>query len=94
MEKEMTKQTTTADPLAGLRLLSFKKVRELTTFSGQQIRIMAKQDKFPRPIQLAQRRIAFVEVEVLDWLRQRAQQRRTPSAWVSAADEAEAGAMA
>jgi prophage regulatory protein len=80
----MTKQDKTADPLDGLRLLSFKKVRELTTFSAQMLRIMAKDGRFPRPIQLGQKRIAFIERDVHDWLRQRAQaQRQTPAAWMA-----------
>jgi predicted DNA-binding transcriptional regulator AlpA len=78
----MTKHNLPAsDPLAGLRLLSFKRVRELTTFSGQQIRVMAKQGRFPKPIQISDYRVAFLEVEVVDWLRQQQSQRATPAAW-------------
>lgn len=89
----MTKINLPADPLAGLRLLSFKKVRELTTFSGQQIRVMAKQGRFPRPIQISDYRVAFLESEIIDWLRQQHSRRPTPAAWQPDA-QSEAGVTA
>jgi prophage regulatory protein len=74
--------------------MSVGQAAELTTFSKQQLRLMAKRDLFPQPIQLSARRVAFIEAEVLDWLRNRQSHRPTPVAWQSIADGNEVSATA
>ena len=56
------------------RMLSLKKVSEYTTFSSSTIYDMMDENSkrydptFPKQVQLSQKRVAWVESEICDWL--------------------------
>jgi predicted DNA-binding transcriptional regulator AlpA len=93
METEMTKKTDQAPELmTALRLLKPSQVTKLTTVSKPQLRLLAKRGEFPQPMQISTKRIAFLESEVLDWIRQH-RARPALRTW-QAEDGAEASATA
>lgn len=50
------------------RFLSSKSVETLTTFSRSTLDRMVAAGEFPRPVQISQRRKAYPEAAVHDWL--------------------------
>lgn len=52
-------------------LMSPKEVARETSLTRQLIAMMAKAGEFPAPVQLSERRTAYVRAEVLAWLQQR-----------------------
>lgn len=50
------------------RLMSPKQAAEATTFSRTMLSVMAEAGMFPKPVQLGERRIAFVRAEVEAWI--------------------------
>lgn len=50
------------------RLMSPKEAAEATTFSRTMLALMAEAGAFPKPVQLGERRIAFVRSEVNNWI--------------------------
>jgi predicted DNA-binding transcriptional regulator AlpA len=57
--------------LAAQQLLSMRQVTALTTYSRASIYRLVADGRFPRPLKLGQTKIAFREVEVVDWLNSR-----------------------
>ena len=60
-----------ADRVAAIRVISIRRVVELTSLSKGSVRNLLKEGAFPRPVQLAKRRIGWREHEVLSWLEAR-----------------------
>lgn len=50
------------------RLMSPKEAAEATTMSRVLLARMAKENRFPQPVQIGVKRIAFVRSEVTDWV--------------------------
>lgn len=50
------------------RLMTPKEAAEATTFSRTMLTLMAEAGKFPQPVPLGERRIAFVRAEVESWI--------------------------
>lgn len=50
------------------RLMTPKEAAEATTFSRPMLSLLAAEGKFPRPVPLGERRIAFVRAEVMAWI--------------------------
>ncbi|PND21085.1 transcriptional regulator [Ensifer sp. MMN_5] len=48
--------------------MSPKEAAEATTFSRTMLTLLAEAGTFPRPVQLGERRIAFVRAEVEAWI--------------------------
>lgn len=53
------------------RLMNPKEAAEATSLSRTLLTLMAAEGQFPKPVQLTERRIAFVRAEVEAWLDQR-----------------------
>ena len=51
--------------------LSLDKVREITSLSKTTIYRLIGEDKFPRPCQLTERRVAWRESEITAWIADR-----------------------
>lgn len=58
-----------------MKILSKKDVRELVLYSPQHIARLEKAGLFPKRVQLGPNRVGWVEQEVLDWLRERLENR-------------------
>ena len=54
-----------------IKIIKLNDVKNLTTFSISTIYRLASQGKFPKPIKLAERSSGWVEQEVLDYLKDR-----------------------
>ena len=54
------------------KLLFPSEVQEMTHLSQPTIYRLRRKNKFPLPISLGERRIAYLESEILDWLATRA----------------------
>ncbi|MFN3130563.1 helix-turn-helix transcriptional regulator [Roseibium sp.] len=52
-----------------MRLLTLREVTSLTTLRKDMIRQLARDGKFPSPIKLGERRIAFSSSEVDAWIK-------------------------
>lgn len=50
------------------RLMTPKEAAEATTFSRTMLTLLAEAGKFPHPVPLGERRIAFVRAEVEAWI--------------------------
>ena len=55
------------------RLLSTRAVMELTSFSRGTLYLKSRDGTFPKPLKISERRIAYREAEVQDWLKTRPQ---------------------
>ncbi|MCJ7995885.1 AlpA family phage regulatory protein [Rhizobium cremeum] len=53
------------------RLMNPKEAAEATSLSRTLLTLMATEGQFPKPVQLTERRIAFVRAEVEAWIDQR-----------------------
>lgn len=53
------------------RFLKAKDVSKLTSLSAHTIYLLAHDGEFPRPVKLTQKRIAWRESEVFDWMKSR-----------------------
>ena len=51
-----------------LRLLPMREVTGLTSLSASSIRRLSREDKFPRPVQVTESRVAWLEAEVNKWI--------------------------
>ena len=58
-----------------MKLLNKRELRQKTTVSIQHLTRLEKLGKFPQRIQLTQNRVAWLESEVDDWIRERLAQR-------------------
>ena len=59
-----------------MKILSKQDVRQLVLYSPQHIARLEKAGLFPKRVQLGPNRVGWVEQEVLDWLRERLEQRK------------------
>ena len=62
-----------------MRLLSKRQLKEMVLYSPQHIARLEKAGKFPRRVQIGPNRVGWVEDEVLDWLRERMDDRDVPT---------------
>ena len=51
-----------------MRILSAKEVAEKTSFSKGHLRRLAKENKFPQPVQISENRSGWVEEDVNKWI--------------------------
>ncbi len=51
-----------------MRILSAKEVAEKTSFSTGHLRRLAKENKFPKPVQISENRSGWVEEDVNKWI--------------------------
>ena len=58
----------TETPIETLRLLSMADVKQLTSLSASSVHRKVAAGEFPRPLQVGQRRVAWREAEVREWL--------------------------
>jgi prophage regulatory protein len=65
-----------------VRLLSYRDLKPLKgiPYSDEWIRELIKRGKFPRRVQLGGKRVGFIETEIDEWLKDRADERDTVSA--------------
>jgi prophage regulatory protein len=76
----MTNQSTNSTPardvsridLADFQILTRKQVRALVPYSDVHRDRLSKAGKFPLPLKLSERRVGYLEREVLAWIEQRA----------------------
>ena len=54
-----------------MKLIRLKEVMSLTTMSKTTIYTYINKDKFPKPIPLGERAVAWVESEVQEWIEER-----------------------
>ena len=59
-----------------MRILSAKEVAEKTSFSTGYLRRLAKENKFPKPVQISENRSGWLEEDVLKWIESRIRARR------------------
>ncbi len=61
------------------RLMTPKEAAEATTFSRAMLSLLAADGKFPSPVPLGERRIAYVRAEVEQWIDGRIAARALPA---------------
>lgn len=66
--------------IRGLRFMSEKAVCDATTLSASQVRRLALDGKFPKPVSVSAHRRAWVESEVVGWLKERINEREGEAA--------------
>ena len=54
-----------------MRILSAKEVAEKTSFSTGHLRRLAKENKFPKPVQITENRSGWLEEDVNKWIESR-----------------------
>ena len=54
-----------------MRILSAKEVAEKTSFSTGHLRRLAKENKFPKPVQISENRSGWLEEDVNKWIENR-----------------------
>lgn len=54
-----------------MRILSAKEVAEKTSFSTGHLRRLAKENKFPKPVQISENRSGWLEEDVNKWIESR-----------------------
>ena len=54
-----------------MRILSAKEVAEKTSFSTGHLRSLAKENKFPKPVQISENRSGWLEEDVNKWIESR-----------------------
>lgn len=62
-----------------MRLLSKRQLKEMVLYSPQHIARLEKAGKFPQRVRIGPNRVGWVEDEVLDWLRERMDDRDVPT---------------
>jgi len=58
-----------------IKIIKLDRVKKMTTFSGSTIYRLISQGKFPRQVKLAKRSSGWVELEILDYLAARVNNR-------------------
>lgn len=58
-----------------MRFIKKKAVCQIVSYSPAHIARLEKEGKFPKRVQLGQARVAWVEQEVLDWMKAKADAR-------------------
>ena len=51
-----------------MKILKAKEVAEITSFSTAHLRRLAKENKFPKPVQISENRSGWVEEDVNKWI--------------------------
>lgn len=64
------------DQQENLRLIRRNTVQHMTGLSASSIYQLMADDAFPQAVQLSERRVAWVEQEVLQWIKARIKQRQ------------------
>ena len=59
-----------------MRILSAKEVAEKTSFSTGHLRRLAKENKFPQPVQISENRSGWLEADVEKWIECRIREHR------------------
>ena len=59
-----------------MRMLSAKEVAEKTSFSTGHLRRLAKENKFPKPVQISENRSGWLEEDVNKWIEGRIREHR------------------
>ena len=72
-----------------IRLLSYAETIDRVGLSRTQISRLVAADQFPTPVEVAPRRVAFVEHEVETWIERRIANRDLPAARRARADRSE-----
>ena len=54
-----------------MRILSAKEIAEKTSFSTGHLRRLAKENKFPKPVQISENRSGWLEEDVNKWIESR-----------------------
>lgn len=67
-----------ADPIDNYRLLTSRKVTELTCIGRTEIYRLMKEEDFPRPVTLRKRTGHWLESEVKEWIKRRIRARTIP----------------
>ena len=62
-----------------MRLLSKRQLKEMVLYSPQHIARLEKAGKFPQRVRIGPNRVGWGEGEVLDWLRERMDDRDVPA---------------
>ena len=62
-----------------MRILSKRQLKELVLYSPQHIARLEKAGQFPKRVQLGPNRVGWLESEVLEWLKERLAERKTPT---------------
>lgn len=58
------------------RLINRKQVEQITSLSRSSIYLLMSQDRFPKPIQIGDQRVAWVANEIDEWVNDRIQNAR------------------
>ena len=58
------------------RLINRKQVEQITSLSRSSIYLLMSQDRFPKAVQIADKRVAWIEKEINDWVNDRIQNAR------------------
>lgn len=58
------------------RLINRKQVEQITSLSRSSIYLLMSQDRFPKPIQIGDQRVAWVAHEINEWVNDRIQNAR------------------
>jgi len=61
--------------MSSKKLIRIKTVKTITGISKSHIYLLASQGRFPRPIKLGERSVAWIEEEVETWIENRISQR-------------------
>jgi len=69
-------EVTGLDQLSHNRLIRRKQVQQSTGLSASSIYQLMADNSFPQSVQLSERRVAWVEQEIIDWIEQRIRQRQ------------------
>lgn len=69
-------EVTGLDQLPHHRLIRRKQVQQSTGLSASSIYQLMADNSFPQSVQLSERRVAWVEQEIIDWIEQRIRQRQ------------------
>ncbi len=54
-----------------MKVINIKSVQDMTTFSKNQIRILSETGDFPKSHKISERRMVWIEHEVIDWLKKK-----------------------
>lgn len=74
----MNTQPQTSTPLP--KLIRAREVLKICPFSKSGLHLAVKAGRFPQPVHISERSIAFVESEVREWLQARMEQRKSGAA--------------
>ncbi|MEQ1671525.1 MAG: AlpA family phage regulatory protein [Hyphomicrobium sp.] len=67
----MSLDLTTTDPLAGVRVLTMRQLREVIPYTPQHIYRLEAAGKFPSRIRIGENRVVWLQAEIIQWLSER-----------------------